>query len=891
MLPANPEAPRGHTVRLAPGLSVHSEPHSPAPEFDACSDAQSVWFSRDASLWQRSAEANQPTEILRISGSAPADVFPLLTGPVLGPDRLLYFATPPQAVRLTRADGFALELPPAGTVIRVRPDGSNPELVATGLRAPTALAFDGFGRLWVADQMASSAPTTHLVEIMEGTDYGWRSDQPSDLSESLRTSLTEFNLPAIGSLSGHVVGMTFQPGGGFTRNPTNADGPVLFVAFTHRLPGASGIDAYQLNGDGAILIGRPTPILRGVMPRALTFTPDGRLHVAGASPHSCISIASAEPAIATKPTLSLASAPLSELARLLRHRHPCQRSAAQHELSRRGHAALPTLRLIATDSTLSATPRFHALWAMAGCADEIAGALNDLPRLLRDQDLEIRAQAARLVGDQFRIEAYPALLPLLRDEDSDVVFFAAQSLGKLKRPEAASALIDLLHRNDNQDSRLRHAAVGALTRLNHPESLKLMVEAQSRAVRLGGALVLRRLRDPMLADLLDDFDPLVVRAAASAINDTAIDEALPALAATLFSAPLDDEALVVRAINAHFLLGAPENAAALAKFAGLPYVPARLRAEALEQLGRWATPPQRDRISGQPRTLAPRDPAPAKEAITGFLHQLSGNAPELVQIASIHAVATLHLGGTGHALWDVVYQSDHPVRTRIAALQALETTNDLRLEVAAQTAGRSHHPALRLAALPILARRHPGVSLPTIEFLVANGTLRERREAFAVLATMDDERADTLLHQALQEMLDGLQPAAAQVELLEAAAMRSDPEVLRLGAALEAELATRALPGGSVSAGRAIAEGDSVAACSSCHELSDTSDSNLFPVGGPARLAALPHHPLPGGTNLASELTLRQRRDVTAWLASLQANAPPAEAALVTHALTPSAPE
>lgn len=93
---------------------------------------------------------------------------------------------------------------------------------------------------------------------------------------------------------------------------------------------------------------------------------------------------------------------------------------------------------------------------------------------------------------------------------------------------------------------------------------------------------------------------------------------------------------------------------------------------------------------------------------------MPARTPPEVQIATLRAVAGLGVTGAGHALWDVVYQEARPVDTRVAASQeALETLDDLRLEVAAQHAACSPRVELRLASIPVLARRHPAVSLPS----------------------------------------------------------------------------------------------------------------------------------------------------------------------------------
>ncbi|MEW5729021.1 MAG: PQQ-dependent sugar dehydrogenase [Pseudomonadota bacterium] len=70
--------------------------------------------------------------------------------------------------------------PCAGAVMRVRPEGGRPELVAWGFRNPFGLAFDGQGRLFVSENAydrRGSRPVfgtaDHLWRVELGAWYGW----------------------------------------------------------------------------------------------------------------------------------------------------------------------------------------------------------------------------------------------------------------------------------------------------------------------------------------------------------------------------------------------------------------------------------------------------------------------------------------------------------------------------------------------------------------------------------------------------------------------------------------------------------------------------------------------------------------------------------------------
>ena len=74
----------------------------------------------------------------------------------------------------------------------------------------------------------------------------------------------------------------------------------------------------------------------------------------------------------------------------------------------RGEASVPGLISAARDRALPTLPRVHAIWALTRL-----GAGGVLAELLQDSDAEVRAQAARGVGDS-GFDAAPALAEALQ---------------------------------------------------------------------------------------------------------------------------------------------------------------------------------------------------------------------------------------------------------------------------------------------------------------------------------------------------------------------------------------------------------------------------------------------------------------------------------------------
>ena len=198
--------------------------------------------------------------------------------------------------------------------------------------------------------------------------------------------------------------------------------------------------------------------------------------------------------------------------------------------------------------------RIHAIWALGQLhrrgnletSDALASLL--LP-LLDDNDAEIRAQAANILGDCRQLNAWAKLVSRLTDDSPRVQPFAAQALGKLGRNEAIPPLITLLAANDDRDPVLRHAAVMGLvgSSCGSAEILLPFAKNRSTAARMGVLLALRRLNAEQVASLLDDADPRIVVEAARAIYDVPISAAMPKLA-ELISRGSQDEALMRRVL-------------------------------------------------------------------------------------------------------------------------------------------------------------------------------------------------------------------------------------------------------------------------------------------------------------------------------------------------------
>jgi len=580
-----------------------------------------VWLARDPALLHlrdRDADgrAEAPKTWFAGFGLRPAHG---LQGLVAGPDGKLYFAVGDGGFRVVSLEGERLEYPEMGAILRCDLDGSNLDVFAIGFRNPRDLAFDAAGNLWVVDAAAGQGDRSRWIEVIEGGDYGWRAgyetppaaDAPSLwISEALWKG-TPGILPAAALLDGPTAAIAVEPvdRGRFLR----ADGSALHVM---------GLE----EAEGGWTIVEQAVVLSDV--RAVDVEPgvDGSLFVLDAGGR-ILKLPWAKDSGAVDGLAGLESCPLEELAARMGHGDLRVRLQAQQELVRRQGS---TQILMATArSGPSTAARRHAVWGLG----QLYTRKSLLP-MLRDADPELRAQAARVLGDRRVGDAYEDLVKALKDEAPRVRRFAAVAVGKIARREGVRPLADMIRENDGRDPRLRHAGAFALALIGNVRDLEELKRDASAQVRLAAVLALRRLGRPEAAAFLGDADPAVAVEAARAIHDLPIPAALPALAERLAGPPAP-EAFTRRAVNAAYITGRPDL---LAAYAARTEGPTALRAEALNALGAWATPGPRDRVTGAPRAAGARDPGPAREALNARIDALRSDPAVASAAARAEAV-------------------------------------------------------------------------------------------------------------------------------------------------------------------------------------------------------------------------------------------------------------
>jgi quinoprotein glucose dehydrogenase len=775
-----------------------------------------------------------------------------LHGLRMGPDGKLYFSIGDRGLNVTTPDGRRLVNPDSGAVLRCNPDGSELEIVATGLRNPQELAFNEFGDLFTCDNNSDSGDKARWVHVVEGGDSGWRIGYQFMTGDYSRGPWNAEKLwhPAFEGQAAYIVpplfniadgpsGLTYDPGTGL---PDQYRGRFFLADFRGGTSGTSGIRSIKLKPKGASYESADqTEFFWGVLATDVDFGPDGALYVSDwhegwgmagkgrlyrlVNPAFQGSALQKEVQVLLSNNLGKES--LGAHSALLSHPDQRVRQEAQFYLAERRAVG----ELINAMSSRSQLARIHAVWALGqiGSTESVVKSiLSD--HLLKHSDAEVRAQTARAIGWN-RWPVFAALTPLLNDPEPRVRFQATVALSRAGKaspeviPNLLPALQGFIRDFADRDPYLRHAAVMACAALFDGDGLAKLGDNQQPAVRMAAALALRRQGSPQVALLLRDAESGIVLEAARAIYDVPIPAALDKLAA-LITRPDLPEPLGRRALAANWRLGTPVNAAALATFAASPDRSDVLRGEALRLLGEWANPPGRDPVVGLWRPLDPRPASVAADAIKPVLAGLFAG-PDALRGQAAALAGQLGIKEAAPQLQALLTDTQRSGQARAAALKAIGQLQSPGWAEAVEKAVTDPAEPVRIAAYGLVARLDSAVSLKLLEGAMERGGVRERQAALATLGGMRGRDADAVLGRLLDKLLAGQVPPELQLDLLTAAGRRRARPIREKLEQLEARrpkndpLAAyrEALVGGHAENGKAVFFEKQEVSCLRCHKV------------------------------------------------------------------------
>lgn len=782
-----------------------------------------------------------------------------MSGAEVGPEGKIYWQIGDIGFSGKGPDGIKWEHPNSGVIVRSNPDGSDFEVFSYGNRNTHEFVFDEYGNLISEDNDGDHrGERERVVYITNGSDTGWRTNwqfgkyrdpdnntykvwMEEEMHKPRFPGQAAYITPCIANFVSGPTGMLYNPGTALGPEWKNT----FFIGEFVGNPARSGIHAFKLIPKGATFeLGEHKSIMSGVLATGVDFGPDGAMYIAdwidGWDTKNFgriwrLDVANGADSPERKETQALLKADLSKyqpnrLSALLKHADMRVRQKSQFQLAKRGTDGLAVFEenIRQTDHQLA---RVHAIWGISQFAREEQHHARLLIPLLQDNDPEIRAQAAKWLGDVRYKQAGEALIPLLRDEYARARFFAAEALGRIRHEAAVAAIIDMLRENNDEDAYLRHAGSLALARIGRAEPIVALASDRSRALRIAAVVALRRMRNPGISVFLKDKDEYVVTEAARAVNDDlSIEEALPALGDVLNDDRFRNEALIRRAISANLRVGSDQSMQNLIDYAMRTGRPLEMRTEAIDALSTWAKPSVLDRVDGRFRGEVTRDPGPVRKYAREPLIQLISNSNKAIRLSAVKATGKLRISEGAQPLFTRL-KSDPEPEVRSEALKALAVMEDDQTGEAIKQALSDREKSVRVAALDLLAKTDmpKDVMVALLSKVIDTRTTEEKQAALITLGSLDADNTEKVLDTLLTKMSEGKLSPEIHLELSEAIDSTGSESLKDRYQEITSRLApdslaaaySGVLAGGDVAKGRNLFFRDQTAQCMRCHSFND----------------------------------------------------------------------
>ena len=714
-----------------------------------------------------------------------------LHGLRIGPDGRLYFSIGDRAASVMTAEGVKLHTPEYGTIYRCELDGSKLEIYHYGLRNPQELAFDQFGNLFTGDNNSDGGDPARWVNAIESGDSGWRigwqflNSAPwttrrgpwLDERMCFPDGKAAHRIPPIANIGNGPSGLTYYPGTGFGNRYDNT---FLMCDFKGS-PSRSGILAIQNKTKGAHYeVEKTNKVIWNSLITDVEFGYDGNIYVSdwvngwGMTGKGRIyRISSNEKDKAADMVRKLFENGFEKindnrLIEFLSHVDMRVRLASQFELVKRNK--IEALADVAKESNHQLA-RLHGIWGIGQISRRTKETILTLLPLLNDKDTEVRTQTVKVIGDAKYDLAHPNLVLLLEDKNARVRTQAAIALSKLNKG-ANKEVLSMLEKNNGTDPIVQHAGILALANHSKPEELAMLSNSDSLTIKTAAIVALRRQNSKAVSKFLNDENNQIQLEAARAIGDEHIKTAMPNLANLYRSTKLTKN-VMRRVLNANYRLA---NAESLAIVAADKNYSVLARSEALNLLAAWKNPSGRDRISGLWRPIAQRDNSLASAALVNKIEAILLNNQGLVRSEAIAAASKLKLIQAGPALLTIL-KDENAGKARAQALRALGEIESFELGAAVSYANNTKETSLRSEATRLAPKVKPVGAINKLESVLAKGSVKEQQSALIALGELKDSGADKILNKWLEKLIAKKVPAALTLELLEAAAKRSDENI------------------------------------------------------------------------------------------------------------------
>ena len=568
-----------------------------------------------------------------------------LHGITRGPDGMLYFSIGDRGYHLKDGSEMIIEGRGTGAIFRCESDGTGLELFCQGLRNPQELVFDDFGNLFTFDNTGDIGDQARMVYALPGTDSGWNMAHQSAHHYATSLDWGEFR-PEKSMWVSELMWKThneeqpqwvYPPASNVTRGPSGATW-LTGLSIPENLRGKFLVTDYRGAPKNCLTVAiAPRPVgagfqagpvetvVEGTGASDVELGYDGKIYLCAfdggwtISTNGSIQVLESTSAIQQKAGAEVAGLfaegfsdrPGEELRKLLEHADRRVRFAAQFALVGR-NGGTRILQSVAV-SAPSLHARLHALWGLGEVQRKSpsTAAGKVLLKLIEDPEVEVRASAIRILGDNRHLAARGAILQRLESDDSPRVrSLAAIALGRVGPAgdeKAIAALYRAAARNgesDDMDVVMRHALLSGLTPIGTNAAAAARVNSESLEERLLAVLFLRRQASAALAGFLDDTSPLIRREVVRAIYETA---AMDGPAGEILASRLEvgdfPRSIQRRVVAANYRLGKPVHASHLLKMAANAKLDPKVREAALLALLRWETILETDPVSGDYRPI------------------------------------------------------------------------------------------------------------------------------------------------------------------------------------------------------------------------------------------------------------------------------------------------
>ena len=693
-------------------------------------------------------------------------------GLIIGPDGRLYFSIGDRGYNV-KTDNGEIADPASGAVFRCELDGTNLEVIHTGLRNPQELAFDNYGNLFTGDNNSDSGDKARWVYVVPGGDSGWRMyyqylpDRGPFNREKIWHPFSEttpaYIVPPVENISDGPSGLTFYPGTGFGDRFKDC---FLLCDFRGQSSN-SGIRSFRVANDGAFfrVVDSEQPFWQ-VLATDADFGPDGKLYVSdwvhgwtGESKGRLYTFfdANAQKTNVVAEVAEILKNGLSkrnDLDQLIDHPDRRIRQEAQFELVRRNDA--DQLEKSALNRELE-YGRYHAIWGLAQLSR--MGKLSDqrasdvVLKLLSGDTDETIFQAMKLAADAKLKAIADNVAEKLTSENARVRYGAAICLGRLEAKQFATKIFEMLASNADKDPLIRHAGIMALTWFNDDGVFETAIKHPSSSVRLATVVAMRKTRKKELSLALNDADQKIVLEAARAIHDLNIESELPKLAA-LANRIVGPDPLLRRVMNANFRIGTVENALAIAVIAANQSIEEDRRIDALDMLSKWNKPQPLDRVLGMWRPLSDRQPIDVATIVKNALPSLVASSGK-VSTKALMVAGDLNISDVQPLLSEVLFDIKQSEQSRAAALSALIKLRSAKSSQFVLMGLESTSELIKQTALELAPKVIPDRAFEYISKSLDSENVATSQAAIRALGQLKNEQANQTINLLAGKLLSG----------------------------------------------------------------------------------------------------------------------------------------